>query len=41
MMPHPERSAEAVLGNEDGRLIFQSMLSSFGKAELQSKLVGV
>jgi phosphoribosylformylglycinamidine synthase len=41
MMPHPERSAESVLGNEDGRLIFQSMLSSFGKSELQSKLVGV
>ena len=41
MMPHPERSAEAVLGNEDGRLIFQSMLSSFGQSELQFKLVGV
>jgi phosphoribosylformylglycinamidine synthase len=41
MMPHPERSAEAILGNEDGRLIFQSMLSSFGKPELQSKLIGV
>ena len=41
MMPHPERSAEAILGNEDGRLIFQSMLSSFGRPELQSKLIGV
>ncbi len=28
MMPHPERSAEALLGNEDGRLIFLSMLDS-------------
>ncbi|HJT22812.1 MAG TPA: phosphoribosylformylglycinamidine synthase subunit PurQ [Nitrospira sp.] len=28
MMPHPERCVEAMLGNEDGRLIFQSMLES-------------
>lgn len=28
MMPHPERSAEAVLGNTDGLLIFQSMVES-------------
>lgn len=41
MMPHPERSAESILGNEDGRLIFESMLSSFGKPELHSKLIGV
>ena len=41
MMPHPERSAETVLGNEDGRLIFLSMLSAFGKSEQQSRLVGV
>jgi len=27
MMPHPERCAEDLLGNEDGRLIFQSMLA--------------
>ncbi len=40
MMPHPERSAEAVLGNDDGRLIFLSMLSAFDKSELQSRLVG-
>ena len=26
MMPHPERCAEALLGNADGRLIFLSML---------------
>ena len=25
MMPHPERSAEEVLGNTDGRLIFESL----------------
>ncbi|MCE7978686.1 MAG: phosphoribosylformylglycinamidine synthase I, partial [Nitrospira sp. NTP1] len=41
MMPHPERSAETVLGNEDGRLIFLSMLSAFGKTEQQSRLVSV
>jgi phosphoribosylformylglycinamidine synthase I len=28
MMPHPERSAEALLGNEDGRLILLSLLDS-------------
>jgi phosphoribosylformylglycinamidine synthase len=28
MMPHPERSAEAVLGNTDGLLIFKSMVES-------------
>jgi len=28
MMPHPERSAEEVLGNTDGLLIFKSMVES-------------
>lgn len=27
MMPHPERAAESVLGNEDGRMLFESLLS--------------
>ncbi len=27
MMPHPERAAEAVLGSEDGRQVFQSLLA--------------
>ncbi len=27
MMPHPERCAEAVLGSEDGRQVFDSMVS--------------
>jgi len=27
MMPHPERACEAVLGSEDGRPLFQSLLS--------------
>jgi len=26
MMPHPERCAEAVLGNQDGRKVFESLL---------------
>jgi phosphoribosylformylglycinamidine synthase len=26
MMPHPERAADALLGNTDGLLIFQSVL---------------
>jgi phosphoribosylformylglycinamidine synthase I len=28
LMPHPERACEALLGSEDGRLIFQSILQS-------------
>jgi phosphoribosylformylglycinamidine synthase len=28
MMPHPERAADELLGNEDGRLIFESILKS-------------
>ncbi len=28
MMPHPERCAEAILGNEDGRILFASMIDS-------------
>lgn len=29
MMPHPERAAEAVLGNTDGRGLFESLTGSF------------
>ncbi|RUA21314.1 MAG: phosphoribosylformylglycinamidine synthase I, partial [Chloroflexi bacterium] len=28
MMPHPERSCEAILGSTDGNLIFQSIIES-------------
>ena len=28
MMPHPERSAEALLGGSDGLVIFRSMIES-------------
>ncbi len=39
MMPHPERCAEEVLGNEDGRLLFLSMLDALRKAKLHPKTV--
>ncbi len=35
MMPHPERCAEAALGNEDGRLIFLSMLDALKRQKSQ------
>ncbi|TLY25463.1 MAG: phosphoribosylformylglycinamidine synthase I, partial [Nitrospirae bacterium] len=35
MMPHPERCAEDLLGTDDGRLIFLSMLDALKKAKLQ------
>ena len=38
MMPHPERGAEDLLGNEDGRLILASMLDALKKQPL--KMVG-
>jgi phosphoribosylformylglycinamidine synthase len=31
LMPHPERAAEAVLGSDDGRLLFASLLASDGR----------
>jgi phosphoribosylformylglycinamidine synthase len=39
MMPHPERNAEDVLGNEDGRLLFLSMLDALKKAKLTPRTV--
>jgi len=39
MMPHPERCAEAVLGNEDGRLIFLSMLEALENQNRQPTAV--
>lgn len=32
MMPHPERSSEALLGSQDGRGVFLSLLKSFVKS---------
>lgn len=40
MMPHPERSAENALGNDDGRLIFLSVLDTLKKGKMQPKMVG-
>lgn len=34
LMPHPERACEPLLGSEDGRLIFQSLIHSFEKGPL-------
>lgn len=31
MMPHPERAAEALLGSEDGRIIFESIIRTIEK----------
>jgi phosphoribosylformylglycinamidine synthase len=36
LMPHPERCAESILGNEDGKLIFLSMLDALEKAKLKA-----
>lgn len=30
MMPHPERASELLLGSEDGRIIFESLIKSLG-----------
>jgi phosphoribosylformylglycinamidine synthase len=30
MMPHPERACEALLGNEDGNVIWRSVLEAVG-----------
>ena len=32
MMPHPERCCEPLLGGEDGRYIFQSIVASAARA---------
>lgn len=36
LMPHPERCAESVLGNDDGRLILASLVEGMKKAKLQT-----
>jgi phosphoribosylformylglycinamidine synthase len=32
MMPHPERASESILGSEDGRLVFESMVGALAHA---------
>src|SRR5580765_2214159 len=39
MMPHPERCSEAVLGNDEGKLIFLSMLESLKGNKKPLKMV--
>lgn len=39
LMPHPERSAEALLGNEDGRLILLSLLDAITRGRFSPKPV--
>jgi phosphoribosylformylglycinamidine synthase subunit PurQ / glutaminase len=39
MMPHPERCAESILGNDAGKLIFLSMLDAVKSGRLSSKTV--
>ena len=34
MMPHPERCCDAILGGEDGKVIFQSMIDTLSGARL-------
>jgi phosphoribosylformylglycinamidine synthase len=36
LMPHPERCAEEVLNNEDGKIIFQCMFDSLGQTAAKS-----
>lgn len=35
MMPHPERAMESLLGSEDGKRFFASILKNFGKATVE------
>ena len=37
LMPHPERACESILGSEDGRLIFESVLAHISKREQVAK----
>ena len=30
MMPHPERASDDVLGNNDGRIVFESIMNMVG-----------
>jgi phosphoribosylformylglycinamidine synthase len=34
MMPHPERAMESLLGSEDGKKFFASILKNFGKVSV-------
>jgi phosphoribosylformylglycinamidine synthase len=38
LMPHPERSAEAMLGGDDGRLFLQSVISAWTTHKMEPQL---
>jgi len=40
LMPHPERACDPLLGSEDGKLIFQSVLESAGKTRKSLSPIG-
>jgi phosphoribosylformylglycinamidine synthase subunit PurQ / glutaminase len=37
LMPHPERASEALLGSEDGRVIFESLIASMAGGKRSNK----
>lgn len=37
MMPHPERCCEAMLGGEDGRLIFESVVAALAERQAETQ----
>ncbi|NUO00852.1 MAG: phosphoribosylformylglycinamidine synthase subunit PurQ [Saprospiraceae bacterium] len=37
MMPHPERASESILGNTDGRILFESLLS-YSKPQIEQSI---
>lgn len=41
MMPHPERAIEMLLGSEDGRYLFESLLSSISNRVKRSTAVSI
>jgi len=41
LMPHPERACDPLLGSEDGKLIFQSVIESAGRKAGSRSSVGI
>jgi phosphoribosylformylglycinamidine synthase subunit PurQ / glutaminase len=41
LMPHPERASEAILGSDDGRLLFRSLIESVGDRAAEDSRVMV
>ena len=38
MMPHPERASEDILGNTEGRLLFESLIEASKKASVEKAI---